>query len=75
MFAFGMGTSAVLLVAGLLSQQLLMRWRPATLSRAGAAKKLLGWTLLLLAVLVLTGGDKVLETLALGMLPDWAITL
>ena len=75
MFAFGIGTSAVLLVAGWLSRQLLMRWRPATLSRAGSAKKLLGWTLLLLGVLVLTGGDKVLETLALGILPDWAITL
>lgn len=42
MFAFGIGTSAMLIVAGLLSRQLLMRWRPAILSRAGSAKKLLG---------------------------------
>ncbi len=75
MFAFGIGTSTMLIVAGLLSRQLLMRWRPAILSRAGSAKKLLGWTLLLLGVLVLTGGDRVLETLALGILPDWAISL
>lgn len=75
MFAFGIGTSAMLIVAGLLSRQLLMRWRPAVLSRAGSAKQLLGWTLLLLGVLVLTGGDKVLEALALGILPDWAINL
>lgn len=75
MFAFGIGTAAVLIVAGLLSRRLLMRWRPATLRRAGSAKKLLGWTLLLLGLLVLTGGDKALETLALGILPNWAISL
>ncbi len=74
MFAFGIGTSTMLIVAGLLSRQLLMRWRPAILSRAGSAKKLPGWTLLL-GLLVLNGGDKVLETLALGILPDWAISL
>jgi cytochrome c biogenesis protein CcdA len=75
MFAFGIGTASALLAAGLLSNRLLARWRPATLSRAGSAKKLLGWTLLLLGVLVLTGWDKVLETMALGILPDWAISI
>lgn len=75
MFAFGIGTGSALLAAGLISSRLLARWRPATLSRAGSAKKLLGWTLLLLGLLVLTGWDKALETLALGILPDWAITL
>lgn len=40
------------------------------MSRVDSAKKPLGWTLLLLGLLVLTGGDKVLEMLALGILPD-----
>lgn len=56
-------------------RQVLIRWRPAILSRAGSAKKRLGWTLLLPGMLVLTGGDKVLKTLALGILPDWVINL
>ncbi len=44
------------------------------MSRAGSAKKLPGWTLLL-GLLVLNGGDKVLETLALPLLPDWAVSI
>lgn len=75
MFTFGVGTASVLLFAGLVSGRLLARWRPGLLAHAGRGKKILGWTLLLLGVLVLTGWDKVLETMALRILPDWAISL
>jgi len=75
MFAFGAGCAAVLLAAGFASRGALNRLRPGLLARAEQGKKLLGWTLLLLAVLVLTGFDKVLETWALQHLPDWAISL
>lgn len=75
MFAFGVGTASVLLVAGVVSGQVLKRWRPGLLARAETGKKVLGWTLLSLAAMVLTGVDKTLETLALGILPDWAISL
>jgi len=73
MFVFGIGTASVLVGAGLLSHRLLVQWRPATLSKAASAKKLLGGTLLVLGVMVLTGWDKVLETFAIRVLPDWAI--
>lgn len=75
MLTFGLGTAAVLLFVGLASARILTRLRPATLGTAVAGKKLLGWTLLGLAVLVLTGLDKSLEALALGILPDWAVSL
>jgi cytochrome c-type biogenesis protein len=75
MMAFGLGTAAVLLFAAYASGRILQKWRPGLLSQAEFGKKLLGWTLLLLAVLVLTGFDKVLETWALRILPDWAISL
>lgn len=75
MLAFGLGTAAVLLFAGLASARMLARMRPATLGTAVAGKKLLGWTLLVLALLVLTGLDKSLEAWALGVLPDWAVSL
>lgn len=75
MFVFGIGTAAVLLFAGLVSARALSKLRPGLMSNAGAAKKLLGGLLVILGLMVLTGADKVLETAALGMLPDWATSL
>jgi len=75
MLAFGLGCSAVLLIAGLLSARALQRWRPGVLSNANRGKKLLGVVLALLGILVLTGVDKMLETWALQVLPDWAISI
>ncbi|MFU8814789.1 MAG: cytochrome c biogenesis CcdA family protein [Pseudomonadales bacterium] len=75
MLAFGIGTASVLLLAGFTSTRVLSRWRPGILSRAERGKKLLGYTLLLLSLLVFTGLDKVLEALALQLLPAWAISM
>lgn len=75
MFVFGIGTASVLVFAGLVSGKLLKRWRPGLLAQAAHAKLLLGWMLLLLGALVLTGVDKILEAWALGILPDWATML
>jgi cytochrome c-type biogenesis protein len=75
MFAFGAGTALVLVVAGLMSGRALARWRPGLLRNAARAKVLMGTTLLLLALLVLSGADKRLEAWSLGWLPDWAVTL
>lgn len=38
-------------------------------------KKVLGASLLLLGLLVFTGVDKILEALAVEMLPSWIFTL
>lgn len=75
MFTFGVGTSAVLLVAGLASGRLLARWRPRLMASTSWGKKLLGGTLLLLGLLVLTGIDKALETMAVRALPEWVFAL
>lgn len=72
MLAFGVGTASVLLIAGHLSGQLLKRLQPGLLQRSGSGKRLLGWILLSLGVLVLTGLDKSLEAWALPWLPDWS---
>ncbi|MDT8364077.1 MAG: cytochrome c biogenesis protein CcdA [Nitrosomonas sp.] len=75
MFAFGIGTAAVLLATGLVSGKVLGHVRPGLLQNAALTKKLLGWLLIGLGLLVLSGADKILEAAALRILPDWAIAL
>lgn len=75
MLMFGVGTAAVLLAAGLLSSRAITRWNAAAMSSAETGKRLLGWTLLLLGGLVLTGIDKVLQTWAVQSLPGWVTGL
>lgn len=75
MLAYGLGTGAVLLTAGLLSQRALQRWRPQVMAGAGRGKQALGGLLALLGVLVLTGLDKRLEALGVAWMPQWILTL
>lgn len=75
MLAYGIGTAGVLLLAGIVSERALARWRPTLLSTGGRGKKLLGWTVLGLGVLVLTGVDKYLEALAVNFVPAWVFTM
>jgi cytochrome c biogenesis protein CcdA len=75
MLAYGVGTAGVLLAAGLVSGRVLARWRPGVMAGGRMGKKVLGGSLLVLALLVFTGADKVLEALAVGMLPTWVFTL
>lgn len=72
MFAFGVGTSSVLLAAGFTSTRLLSYARPRLVTAAATGKKLLGWTLLALGISVLSGLDKVVETWAVRWMPAWA---
>ncbi len=75
MFAYGVGTAGVLLVAGMVSGRALTRWRSTAMSGGGIGKKVLGWMLLGLGLLVLTGADKYLEALAVDLVPAWVFTL
>lgn len=75
MLAYGLGTGAVLLAAGLASGSALRRWRPRLTASATFGKRLLGGVLLGLGVAVLAGIDKRLEAFALDWLPQWAIAL
>ncbi|TVP88284.1 MAG: cytochrome c biogenesis protein CcdA [Pseudomonadaceae bacterium] len=71
MLFFGIGTAGSLLVAAWLSTSLLKRMRPGLLASGQRSKRILGWLLLILGVMVLTGFDKTLETWALQILPQW----
>lgn len=75
MLSFGFGTAGLLVAAGYASGKALARWRPGIMGNAALAKQLLGWLLLFMALLVITGLDKRLEAFALRILSDWAIMI
>ncbi len=75
MFVFGLSTALVLVVTGILSSKVINKVRPDVLQNVERLKFLLGLLLIVLGLMVLIGIDKMLETLALQMLPDWAISL
>lgn len=71
MLSFGLGTAIPLVMIGFASGRKLDKWKGS----AAWGKPLLGWTLLLLAVTIITGFDRVLETWALAILPDFVTSL
>ncbi|MEX2080159.1 MAG: cytochrome c biogenesis protein CcdA [Dehalococcoidia bacterium] len=75
MLAYGIGTAGILLAAGVVSSQLLQRWRPGLVTGGLFGRRLLGGSLLLLGLLVLTGLDKRLEAMAVDLLPAWIFSL
>ncbi|WP_428332002.1 cytochrome c biogenesis CcdA family protein [Novosphingobium sp.] len=75
MLSFGLGVATVLLVLGLAARSLFTRWR-ARLARAGTGgKKALGALLLVVGVLLVTGGDHTIEGALLGISPQWLTNL
>ncbi len=71
MIVFGIGSALPLLLLGLLSREVLMRWRGKMLSLGGGMKSVLGMLLVVSGVLVLSGYDKQAEAYLVQKSPDW----
>ncbi len=71
MFVFGIGAAIPLLLLGLLSRDAMMRWRNRLLSAGQLVKTGLGILFIAIGVLVLTGLDKSIETVLVGVSPQW----
>lgn len=71
MLCYGLGTATVLVAAALLANVSLGKLGTSVLNKADNAKRVLGYTLLLLGILVLTGLDKLVEAWAVQWLPTW----
>jgi cytochrome c-type biogenesis protein len=71
MVLFGLGSALPLLVLGLLSREVLIRWRGKMLSLGGGMKTLLGVLLTVSGLLVLTGYDKRAEAYLVDISPLW----
>jgi cytochrome c-type biogenesis protein len=75
MVAFGLGAAVPLLLIGTLSRKALERWRGRFRGTGKTGKILLGATTIGISVLILTGLDHVLETMAVSASPAWLIDL
>jgi len=71
MLAFGLGTALPLVAIGYAAGVKLSKLR--TLGKFG--RKLLGYALLLIALMIFSGFDKVLELWAIEFLPDWVSSI
>ena len=75
MLAFGLGAAAPLAALGLLSREALGRWRARLLSGGAWAKAVFALVLVAIGVLILTGLDKRVETVAVDRSPQWLTDL
>jgi cytochrome c biogenesis protein CcdA len=71
MFAFGIGAAIPLLAIGLLSREVLARWRSRLLSVGSMGKAAMGVAMLVVGALILSGLDKQLEAILVEASPAW----
>lgn len=71
MFAFGIGAALPLLILGMVSREVLMRWRGRMLDAGSGLKTALGILLVVVGLLILSGWDKRLETVIVERAPNW----
>lgn len=75
MAIFSLFAIAPLLAIGLVSRARFQANRERLLRFGERGRRWMGWGLLLIGVLVLTGGDKWLESAALDIMPEWLVDL
>lgn len=71
MIVFGLGAALPMLVIGTLSREVIMRWRGSMAQAGKAGKRALGALMIALAMFILTGIDKRIETALVAWSPDW----
>lgn len=72
---FGIGAALPLLFLGMLSREMLMRWRSRMLATGQSLKTVLGLLLVTAGMLILSGFDKVLEAALVELSPQWLTAL
>ena len=75
MISFGLGVAVPLVIIGMMSRELLMRWRGRMLSSGGVVKSVLGVLFVFTGVMIILGQDKFLEAALVEASPEWLTTL
>lgn len=75
MISFGLGVAAPLVVIGMMSRELLMRWRGRMLSSGSMVKSVLGILFVFTGIMIVSGQDKFLEAKLVDASPEWLTSL
>lgn len=75
MLVFSLGAVVPLIAIGMLSRQAFRQKREKLANFSQTGRKIMGWSLLAVGLLVLSGLDKQLEILLLSISPEWLIDL
>ena len=75
MISFGLGVAVPLVIIGMMSRELLMRWRGKMLSSGSVVKSALGVLFVFTGIMIITGQDKFLEAALVEASPDWLTAL
>ena len=75
MLAFGVGAALPLLALGLVSREVMLRWRQSLLSAGHGMKTALGALFIVIGAFVLLGLDKTIEAILVDVSPQWLIDL
>lgn len=75
MMSFGLGVAVPLVIIGMMSRELLMRWRGRMLSSGLVVRSVLGGLFVFTGVMIITGQDKFLEATLVDASPDWLTKL
>lgn len=75
MILFGLGAGLPLVLLGLLSREVLLRWRHRMMRLGKGLKAALGLILVVTGAAILSGVDKNLETALVAASPDWLTNL
>jgi cytochrome c biogenesis protein CcdA len=75
MLVFGVGAALPLLVLGMVSRKTIMRIRGSLMTTSHGAQVALGGVLITMALLIISGLDRSLETTLVNASPDWLTRL
>ncbi|MDO1508866.1 MULTISPECIES: cytochrome c biogenesis CcdA family protein [unclassified Neisseria] len=75
MMVFSLGAVVPLIIIGLLSRQVFRQKREKLAAISNTGRKVMGWSLLAVGLLVLSGFDKQLEILLVQLSPEWLTDL
>ena len=75
MIIFGLGAALPMLLIGTLSREVMMGWRGRMAQAGKAGKRVLGALMVMLAIFILTGIDRRIETFLVVWSPAWLTDL
>lgn len=75
MALFGLGAALPLLLLGMLSREVLMRWRDRMMGLGKGLKAALGLILVITGLMIVTDTDKAAEAALVSASPDWLTAL